>query len=103
MTYEEKIEKFDKKIRNSFEKTPFQEIPCKFQQGSSSHAPDQKEGMSTCDIVLWVKWKNFDWFRPYGGFGQLQIIKMIEICDNDYEIESLFELLSAKRVPITQN
>lgn len=98
MTYDEKIDKFDKKIRNVFGKTPFDELPYKMQHGSSSHSPDNTSGMSTCDIVTWVKWKNFDWFRPYGDFRQAQMLKMIDICDNDYQIESLFELLSAKKV-----
>lgn len=62
--------------------------------GSSSGNPEYK-GMQTCDIKLWVKFDNLEWFKPYGRFKQEQILTMIDICDNEYQLISLFKLLSA--------
>jgi len=64
--------------------------------GSSSHKPDEKVQMQTSDIVLWLKFQN-NWFRPYGGFGIEQILKMIDICKDTYQLISLLELLSATK------
>lgn len=102
MTYEEKQEKFLAKLKNirlalRSERTPLDEIPLKFSLGSSSHTPEQEVQFQTSDIVLWVKFLD-KWFRPYGQFNQEQIEKMVEICDNDNQVVSLMELLSANRL-----
>ena len=99
MTYQEKLDKFlAKNARESFNsKTEFTELPLEMRMGSSTHHPDRKGGMSTSDIVLWVKFLDSDWFRPYGGFNMSQIKAMCDICKNDNQIISLMELLAAQK------
>lgn len=100
MTHEEKTIKYEaRNTREAFRtKTPLDELPLRLEFGSSSHHPDRKGGMTTCDIVLWVKFCNSDWFRPYGNFSHPQIISFIEICNNDQQIDSLISMLSCVRV-----
>jgi hypothetical protein len=99
LSFEEKCSLFfSKNSRESLNtKTPFEQLPLKLEFGSSSHHPEKKEGMSTCDIKLWVKFLDSDWFIPYTYRSKSQIISAIEICSNDNEIVALMELLSATR------
>ena len=68
--------------------------------GSSTHHPEKKGGMSTSDMKMWYKLDNFDWFQPYGGFRMTQIMQMINVCNNEHQLISLMELLSAKKQEI---
>lgn len=98
MTHEEKTIKFIKKdFQDKFStKTPYEELPFKIGYGSSSHHPERKGGITTCDIVLWCKFIDRDWFRPYGNFTMGQIEDMMQICSNDNQVVSLIEMLSIK-------
>lgn len=99
MDYQEKVKKFlAKSAREAFSsKTPIDELPLKMALGSSSAHPDSKSKFRTADIVLWVKFLDGDWFRPYGRFDIAQINAMIDICKTDTQIVSLMELLSATK------
>lgn len=97
MTYEEKMEKYAAKTGwDVFKtKTPWGELPVMIGNGSSSHHPEKRGGVTTCDIVLWVKFYD-TWFRPYGRFDGSQIMAMYELCHNDQQVQALFEMLSCK-------
>ena len=96
MTFDEKLEKYlAKNGREAFRtKTKFDELPIRLEYGSSSHHPEREVGITTSDIVLWVKFATLDWFRPLGMFDKTQIINMISICKNDVQIDALIELLN---------
>lgn len=98
MTHEEKTEKFNARNgRDIFlNKTPREELPLEMKLGSSTHNPDRKGGITTCDIALWIRFADSDWFRPYGRMPMEVIEKFVEACLNDVQIISLMEMLSAK-------
>ena len=99
MSHEEKTLKFTSQSSWDIfkQKTRLHELPLRIEIGSSTHHPDKKGGMTTCDIVIWCKFLDGGWFHPYGTFNKDQIKQMIEICKNDTQIISLMELLSATR------
>jgi len=66
-----------------------------FEYSSGSSPPDFK-GMTTSDIAVWVKFDDYEWFRPFGNFSKVQVIEMINICNNEHQLISLMRLLSAK-------
>ncbi len=66
-----------------------------FGYGSSTGYPGY-HGMQTSDVQDWWKLDDFYWFRPYGDFRRRQILDMIDICRSEFQLISLFELLSAK-------
>ena len=99
LTYEEKVERFlAKNGRERFRtKTELELLPIKMGNGSSSHHPEAKGGISTSDFKFWIKFLDGDWFIPYDFGNKEQILSLIAICNNDSQITSLMELLSAKR------
>jgi hypothetical protein len=106
MSEEIKTKEHDRKVKQFLakdgkeafsSKTPMDELPIIFAYGSSSSSPERIVKMKTADLVLWVKFLDAPMFMPYGKFSYPQIIKMLEICNNDTQILSLMELLSAKK------
>lgn len=96
MDHEAKCILYNKDIQLAFKtKTPFENIPILFAYNSSSSIPGSNAFIQTADIVLWVKFVDSEWFRPYGGFSKSQITKMIEICKNDLQVDSLMSMLAA--------
>lgn len=97
MEYNDKVEKFNSKNGRQYfnEKTLIDDLPLRLELGSSSHHPDMTGGFTTCDIKLWCKFSDREWFMPY-TFNREQILSFIEICSNDGEIISLMRLLAAK-------
>lgn len=96
--HQEKTEKWNNRdgmdmFRN---KSPYEDIPIWVGHGSSSHHPQRKGGITTSDIVVWCRFADSQWFRPYGGFNGQQIQQLIEICDNDSQVERMVEMLSCK-------
>lgn len=100
MIHEEKTEKWNKRdARDMFKnKSAIVDMPLRLEYGSSTHHPERKGGVTTCDIVLWCKWTDNEWFKPYGRFHKEQIINMIDICRNDQQVESLMEMLSCEPI-----
>lgn len=100
MTHQEKSEKWDKRdARDMFRnKSSLEEIPLWIDWGSSSHHPERKGGVTTCDFKMWCKFGSNEWFVPYGQFDQEQIEKMVEICRNDQQVERLIEMLMSKAI-----
>ena len=100
LTYEEKVKIFNSKtVRETLNKaTKFDELPIVLGFGSSTHHPEKKGGMTTCDFKLWCKFGGSNWFIPNVFRSQCQIKDVINLCSNDNEIVALMELLSAKVV-----
>lgn len=98
MTFEDKKELWrSRDAMQAFKnKTPWEQLPITIGHGSSSHHPERKGGMTTCDIVLWVKFWD-TWFQPYGRFEHDQIKAMYDVCVNDTQVQCLFEMLSCKK------
>ncbi len=98
MTYEEKTKMFNTKDARelSSEKTLFEYLPLEMKTGSSTHNPDRKGGVTTCDIVLYIRFAGSDWFRPYGRMPAEVIEKFVKACNYDIQVISLMEMLSAK-------
>ena len=94
MTYEQKAIEFNKLSQRDIfrNKTDIDKLPLEFKVGSSEGAVSF---YTTNNFKLWIRFVNDKWFSPYGNFSKDQIIKMIEICINDRQVISLFELLSA--------
>lgn len=66
-------------------------------RGGGSLPPDSKCNMNTSVCITWYRLDDYEWFKPYGGFGTLQVLRMLEKCKNEYQFVSLIELLSAKK------
>lgn len=99
MTHEEKTKAFLAKTgREAFKsKTPWEDLPFKHGYGSTTHHPERKGGITTCDIKLWCKFLDGEWFNPYGHFTETQIRELYDVCINDNQVVALFELLSARK------
>jgi hypothetical protein len=99
MTYEEKLEQFKLKPTHELfrNKTEIDLLPLEFTYGPLNSTGSR---LSICRFEFKVRFADFDWFEPYGNFGKLQILQMIEICSNDLQVISLFELLSATKQEI---
>lgn len=99
MTHQEKTERWNS--RNAMDmfrnKSVLEVIPLWIGWGSSSHHPERKGGVTTHDMKMWCKFGDNDWFVPYGQFDQQQIEKMVGLCRNDQQVESLMEMLMSKR------
>lgn len=99
MTHQEKTEKWNSRsamdmFRN---KSKLDTIPLWIGWGSSSHHPERKGGVTTCDMKMWCKFADNDWFVPYGDFDQDQIEDMVlNICKNDQQVECLMAMLASK-------
>ncbi len=66
-------------------------------QSGGSLPPDHKCNMNTSVMQTWFKLDNYEWFRPYGGFGQFQVLTMLDVCNSEYQFVSLIQLLSAQK------
>lgn len=100
MSYEEKVKLFNSKsaVEALNNKTNENEMPIELGFGSSTHHPEKKGGMTTCDFKLWCKFGGSDWFVPNVFRSKHQVLDALKICVNDNQVVSLMELLSAKKV-----